>query len=86
MSIELSIIDQQVQAIADRNKDLDENIDKRISKAFTLLCIKNNLDIDDEEETKEYIFDGGGDFGLDGIFVSDIQNGEFKIKIISNKV
>ena len=85
MSIELSIIDQQVQAIADRNKDLDENIDKRISKAFTLLCIKNNLDIDDEEEAKEYIFDGGGDFGLDGIFVSDIQNGEFKVKIFQTK-
>lgn len=85
MSIELSIIDQQVQAIAERNKDLDENIDKRISKAFTLLCIKNNLDIDDEEEAKEYIFDGGGDFGLDGIFVSDIQNGEFKVKIFQTK-
>lgn len=85
MSIELNIIDQQVQAIAERNKDLDENVDKRISKAFTLLCIKTNLDIEDEEEAKGYIFDGGGDFGLDGIFVSDVQNGEFKIKIFQTK-
>lgn len=85
MSINLSLVDQQVQAIAERNVDLDEDINKRISKAFTLLCIKNNLDIEDEEEAKGYIFDGGGDFGLDGLYVSDVQNGEFRVKIFQTK-
>lgn len=85
MSINLSLVDQQVQAIAERNVDLDEDINKRISKAFTLLCIKNNLDIEDEEEAKGYIFDGSGDFGLDGLYVSDVQNGEFRVKIFQTK-
>lgn len=84
MSINLSLVDQQVHTIANRNEDLDSDTNKRISKAFTLLCIKNNLDIEDEE-AKEYIFDGGGDFGLDGIYVSDVQNGEFKVKLFQTK-
>lgn len=85
MNIDLNLVDQQVQAIAQRNENLDKDAEKRISKAFTLLCLKSVLDIDNEEEAREYMFDGSGDFGIDGLFIGDIQDDEFEVKIFQTK-
>ena len=86
MNIELALIDQQVQGIVKQYKeklDLDKN--KAISKAFLFLTIKTLFELEDEEEVFESIYDGGNDYAIDGLYVSDVVNDTFSIKIIQTK-
>ena len=86
MNIELALVDQQVQGLVQKlNTKLDNNPDKQISKAFLLLSIKTLFDIEDDEEALDFIYDSGNDYSIDAIFVSDVINDSFTIKIIQTK-
>ncbi len=86
MNIELSIIEQQVNNICERLGDkLDTDAEKRKSKGFLYLVLKNILDIDSEDEILDCIYDSGNDYAIDGLYVSDIVNDSFNIKIIQSK-
>jgi hypothetical protein len=84
MNINLMITDQMVHKIANDYQSLDKDENKRLSKAFTVLCVKATLGID-EEEAMEYILDGGGDYGIDALVVSNIINDGFNVKIFQTK-
>ena len=68
------------------NTKLDNNPDKQISKAFLVLNIKTLFDIEDDEEALDFIYDSGNDYSIDSIFISDVINDSFTIKIIPNKI
>ena len=86
MNIELALVDQQVQGLVQKlNTKLDNNPDKQISKAFLVLSIKTLFDIEDDEEAFDFIYDSGNDYSIDAIFVSDVVNDSFTIKIIQTK-
>ena len=86
MNIELSIIDQQVYGISEKlNIKLDKNPEKQMSKAFLYLVLKNILDTDEEEDILECIYDSGNDYSIDGLYISDVLNDSFNIKIIQTK-
>jgi len=86
MNIELSLIDQQVQGIAEKlNTKLDVNTNKQVSKAFLFLVLKNLIDSDDEEDILDCIYNDGNDYSIDGLYVSDVVNDSFTIKVIQTK-
>ena len=86
MNIELALIDQQVQGLAQKlNTKLDNNPEKQISKAFLVLNIKSLFDIEDEEDALDYIYDSGNDYSIDSLYISDVLNDTFNIKIIQTK-
>lgn len=91
MNINASIIDQQVRALADRQKEAiedkasfrnDEN--KLRSAAFVVLVVKTLLDLT-EEEAIECLTEGGGDFGVDAVEVGEVQDGEFSVTLFQGK-
>ncbi len=86
MNIELSLIDQQVQGIVEKlNTKLDTNTNKQISKAFLFLVLKNITDSEDEYDILDCIYDDDNDYSIDGMYVSDVVNDNFTIKIIQTK-
>ena len=84
MDIALSLLDQMVQKLSDTHLELDSNEEKRISKAFTLLAVKNVLNMADDEAV-ECIFDGSGDYGIDALSVSDVSHDSFVVSIFQSK-
>jgi len=91
MNINASIIDQQVRALADRQKTAIEekakfkNDDNKLrSAAFVLLSVKTLLDLT-EEEAIECLTEGGGDFGVDAIEIGEIQDSEFSVTLFQGK-
>ena len=81
MNINVSIIDQQVRALADAqiqqladdlNIKNDEN--KARSAAYVLLTLKTLLDLP-EDEAFDCLTEGGNDFGVDAIHLSDLADG-----------
>lgn len=91
MNINASIIDQQVRALAERQKTTieekvrftnDEN--KLRSASFVVLVVKTLLDLT-EEEAIECLTEGGGDFGVDAIEVGEVLDGEFSVTIFQGK-
>ena len=84
-NINASIVDLQVQGIIDTNPDWfpwDEN--KRKSAAFVLLCMSTVLE-EPLEDCIELLTEGGNDAGVDGLHVSDLEDGEFQITIFQGK-
>ena len=91
MNINASIIDQQIRALADRQKTAIEekenfkNDDTKLrSTAFVVLVVKTLLDLT-EEEAIECLTEGGGDFGVDAIEVGEVLDGEFSVTIFQGK-
>lgn len=91
MNINVSIIDQQVIALAERQKTAIEerakfkNDDNKLrSAAFVVLVVKTLLDLT-EEEAVECLTEGGGDFGVDAIEVGEAQDSEFSITLFQGK-
>lgn len=91
MDINASIIDQQVKALAERQKTAIEekakfkNDDNKLrSAAFVVLVVKTLLYLT-EEEAIECLTEGGGDFGVDAIEVGEVQDGEFGVTIFQGK-
>lgn len=91
MNINASIIDQQVRALAERQKDqIEEKANfkndeaKLRSAAFVVLVVKTLLDLP-EDEAIECLTEGGGDFGVDAIEVGEVQDGEFTVTLFQGK-
>ncbi|ACY15229.1 AIPR family protein [Haliangium ochraceum] len=90
MNINAGIIAQQVRGIAQRSrtaleKDLGPLDDTRArSVAFVLLCVKSMLALS-EEEALQRLTEGGNDFGVDAIDVSDIADSEFVVTLFQGK-
>lgn len=91
MNINVSIIDQQVRGLAQRLKpqldaalgrDLDETTARSV--AFVVLCEKTMLELTDEEAI-EALTEGGNDFGVDALDVSDVMDGEFTVTLFQGK-
>lgn len=91
MDIKVSIIDQRVRKLADDlagefadrlNIKGDET--KTRSTAFVYLMAKTLLDLS-QEEALDALTEGGGDFGVDALEVSDVQDGEFTVTLFQAK-
>ncbi len=87
MNINASIIDQRVTGIVeDHSEWLPEgnDVNKKKSAAFVLLCISTCLDIP-MEEAAELMTEGGNDAGVDGLHVGEVEDGEFLVTIFQGK-
>ena len=88
MNINVSIIDQQITGILEKNPDWfnrfgsDEN--KKRSAAFVAICMSNCLDIS-LEESIDLLTEGRNDAGVDGLHVGEIDDGEFLVTIFQGK-
>ena len=91
MNINVSIIDQQVRGLAQRlrarlEEELDRAVDDTLARSasFVVLCAKVLLDLSDDEAL-ELLTEGGNDFGVDAIDVSDVVDGEFTVTLFQGK-
>lgn len=90
MNINASIIDQRLSGIQQEIKELasiELNIndqEKLKSLAFIYLCVKTMLDLD-AEEAFDCLTEGGGDFGVDAIHLTEEIDGEFTVTIFQGK-
>ena len=90
MNINASIIDQRLESIVDNiQKPAAEELNlidpvRLKSLAFVYLCVKTILDLEDEN-TFDCLTEGGGDFGVDAIHLSEEQDGEFTVNIFQAK-
>ncbi|MCD2452773.1 AIPR family protein [Methylicorpusculum oleiharenae] len=87
MNINASIIDQRISGIIDGHPEwLPEgnDLDKKKSAAFVLLCMSTTLDMD-LDEAAELLTDGGQDAGVDGLHVGEVEDGEFRVTIFQGK-
>ncbi|MCL1919702.1 MAG: AIPR family protein [Kiritimatiellaeota bacterium] len=93
MNINAGIVDQWVSGIVERHEtDFtarfsvgEDDKTKKRSLAFLSLCVQTLLDLDKEEDALDLITEGGDDFGVDAIEVSDIQEGEFTVNLFQAK-
>ncbi|MBK9260114.1 MAG: AIPR family protein [Polyangiaceae bacterium] len=91
MNINVSIIDQHVRGLVQRlqpriEEVLESNLDetKARSVAFVVLCVKTLLELNDDEAL-ECLMEGGNDFGIDAMDLSDIVEGEFTVTLFQGK-
>jgi hypothetical protein len=90
MNINASIIDQRLGAIQEeiRQRAADElhitKDDRLHSLSFVYLCVKTMLDID-PVETFDCLTEGGGDFGVDAMHISEDIDGEFIVTLFQGK-
>ncbi len=90
MNINAAIIDQRLSAVCDdiRERAQEElNItqeEKLKSLAFLYLSVKIILDLSDDESF-ECLTEGGGDFGVDAIHLSEEHDGEFTVSLFQGR-
>lgn len=89
MNINASIIDQRLAGVQDEIREraiLELRIqgDKLRSLSFVYLCVKTMLDLD-EDETFDCLMEGGGDFGVDALHLSEEIDGEFGVTLFQGK-
>ncbi|ASE53035.1 abortive phage resistance protein [Stenotrophomonas maltophilia] len=90
MNFNASIIDQRLAGIQgeiqDRaNEELGVKDAGRLkSLAFVFLCVKTMLDLD-SEEAFDCLTDGGGDFGVDALHITEEMDGEFGVTLFQGK-
>ncbi len=90
MNINASIIDQRLTAVQAeiRQQAADElritHDDRLRSLAFVYLCVKTMLDLD-EMEAFDCLTEGGGDFGVDAMHISEEIDGEFMVTLFQGK-
>lgn len=86
MDINASIIDQQLTGLLEKHSDWlpagDAN--KQRSAAFVLLCMANCLDIP-LEDAVELLTEGGNDAGVDGLYIGEVEDGEFLVTVFQGK-
>ena len=90
MNIQASIIDQRLGAIVNQIRDrsaeelgLTDN-GRLKSLAFVYLCVQTILDLE-EDEAFDCLTEGGGDFGVDAIHISEEYDGEFTVSLFQAK-
>lgn len=85
-NINASIVDLRVTGIVDANPEWfpwpDEN--KRKSAAFVVLCMSEALGFA-LDECAEMLTEGGNDAGVDGLYMSDVEGGEFFVTIFQGR-
>ena len=90
MNINASIIDQRLQSVIDaiRQRAAEElNINdagKLKSLAFVYFCVQTILDLEDSN-TFDCLTEGGGDFGVDAMHISEEYDGEFTVSLFQVK-
>lgn len=90
MNINASIIDQRLISVGNdiRQKSAEElkiTDDGRLkSLAFVYLCARTILDLEDDDAF-DCLTEGGGDFGVDAIHISEEYDGEFIVSLFQAK-
>lgn len=87
MDINASIIEQQISGIIEKYPDWlpqGNDLNKKKSAAFVLLCMSTCLEIS-LEEASELLTDGGNDAGVDGLHIGEVDDGEFLVTIFQGK-
>ena len=91
MDINVSIIDQRVAKLAEELKgefadrlNIKNDPTKERSTAFVYLVVKTLLDLS-KEDALDSLTEGGNDFGVDALEVSDVQDGEFTVTLFQGK-
>lgn len=91
MNINASIIDQRLASIVESIKEQAENElhikndkIKLKSLAFVQFCVKTTLDLDNERAF-DCLTEGGGDFGVDAMHISDVYDDEFTVSLFQAK-
>jgi len=90
MNINASIIDQRLLGIQDEIRQQAEtdlgikDIVRLKSLAFLYLCVKTLLDMD-RDETFDCLTEGGGDFGIDAMHMTEEMDGEFVVTLFQAK-
>jgi len=90
MNINASIVDQRLVTIADEIREqaaeelgITDSIGLK-SLAFVYLCVQTTLDLD-RDKAFDCLTEGGGDFKVDALHLSDEHDGEFTISIFQGK-
>ncbi|TRU19461.1 MAG: abortive phage resistance protein [Microcystis aeruginosa Ma_MB_S_20031200_S102] len=90
MNINISIIDQGLVSVS---KDIRQKASEELritdegqlkSLAFVYLCVKTILDLDGDD-VFDCLTEGGGDFGVDAIHISEEYDGEFTVTLFQAK-
>ena len=85
-NINASIVDLRVTGIVEEHPEWfpwpDEN--RRKSAAFVVLCMSTALDLP-LEDCIEFLTDGGNDAGVDGLYIGDVEEGDFVVTIFQGK-
>ncbi|WP_271252826.1 AIPR family protein [Pseudanabaena sp. Chao 1811] len=90
MNINASIIDQRLSSVIDNirqqaSEELRIRDEAKLkSLSFVYLCVKTILDLEDEQ-TFECLTEGGGDFGVDAMHISEEHDGEFTVSLFQAK-
>lgn len=90
MNINISIIDQRLVSVSEdiRQKASEElritDEGRLKSLAFVYLCVKTILDLDGDD-VFDCLTEGGGDFGVDAIHISEEYDGEFTVSLFQAK-
>ena len=90
MNINASIIDQRLTAVCDEIRDrakeeLRMTDEERLrSLSFIYLCVKTVLDLE-VPAAFDCLTEGGGDFGVDAMHLSEEYDGEFTVTLFQGK-
>ena len=90
MNLNASIIDQRLTGVQTEiqqwaKDELNVTAPDRLKPlAFVYLCVKTMLDLD-AQEAFDCITDGGGDFGVDAMQVTEEVDGEFAVTLFQTK-
>ncbi|MBF0582892.1 MAG: AIPR family protein [Magnetococcales bacterium] len=90
MNINAAIVDQRLEAVRDeiRQRARDElnmtDETKLKSLAFVYLLVRTMLDLSDEDAF-DCLTEGGGDFGVDAMHLSEERDGEFTVSLFQAK-
>lgn len=90
MNLNTQIIDQRLVGIQDEIRDKAEeelnikDAGKLKSLSFVYLCVKTMLDLD-FDEAFDCLTEGGGDFGVDAMHITEEMDGEFGVTIFQGK-
>lgn len=90
MNINASIIDQRLAGVQDKIKERAtgefgiNDGDRLRSLAFVYLCVETMLDLD-VDEAFDCLTDGGGDFGVDALHITEEMDGEFGVTLFQGK-
>lgn len=87
MDINKHIIDQRIRKIIQDKPEWFEGINderQQVSKAFLILGIASSLEINTVEAFSN-VTEGGGDAGIDGLYIGDTNDFEFTVVLFQSK-
>ena len=87
MDINKHLVEQRINKIINDKPEWFEGINdkqRKISKSFVLLAVSSYLNIELSEAVL-YLTDGGGDAGIDAIYVGDTTDSELPVTIFQGK-